>query len=841
MTKVAVGCVSTHRSCFHMNHRPLLLIVMAFAAGIVLDKSIQLPLILLLGLAVGVLAFCWCVLFAWRSGLLYMTTCLAAAFLAGAFYHHVSFYSRPADHIVNLSTGDKRLMRLRGIIMDMPTERWMVPSPLPWLQLKTRGVNNIRFPLKVEEMEGKTGWHKVGGVVLVNIYGMESPQYRYGQRVEVLGSVFVPYGPTNPGQFDYRRYLQRRKPSIRVLMTVENAGNVGVIEEGCGNVFFRGVYGLKERFAGVIRSSALPGSATTLAGLILGSREEIPREVIQDFIRTGTLHFLAISGLHVGILVLSIYSLLLFLRVPKRVVVLLIIVLVSVYALLTGLRPPVLRATLMVVFVFGAYLVRRQWDFASGIAAAVLVMLIWNPFDLFNVGFQLSVAGVLGIVYLSPRIESLVWGDSLLVERLQSEDERPQLYHKLWPYLRMWICISLGAWIATSPLILYYFHRIVPLGAALSVIIFPLIWIITVCGFIILPVGLISPLLATPFTYVAQAADMVTKAIISAASSIPGCSFYSPAPSWPWLVVLYALAVLFMLRGAVGLRLGYVVGICLIVGNVYLYGHIIGGVLCKEDGALWLTGLDVRHGSCTLIQFPDGKNMLYDAGKRGRSDVGERVVAPFLWHMGIRTLDAVVISHGDADHYNGLPSLIERFRVRKVLVSEQLFHSTDAGGLLEFLTGKGVPIEVIEKGTELEGLGGATVRVLNPPPRVTGRLSSNDASCVLMIECGGRGILLCGDIERHGIEALLDSGYDLTADVVQAPHHGNRISNVADLYTAVRPQYILVSAGSTKDLSAQRPEGSLVLQTHEMGALFLKVEKRGIKAWTYNGGRIVGD
>ena len=597
-----------------MKHRPLLFIVLAFAAGIFLDYSVPLPFILLLGLTFCAMVFCWGSLFVWRTGLLYMAACLVIAFWAGAAYHHVRFYLYPADQIANLVTEDKRLMRLRGVIADIPLKRQMAPPPLPWKQAKAGRPYSLRFPLGIKELKGNTGWYGVGGVALVNIYGNKFHRYNYGQMVEVLGNAFIPYGPRNPGQFDYRRYLQRQSPGIRVMITVENTSNVRVIGEDGGSTFFQGLYGLKERFADVIRSSAFPGSDTTMAGLVLGNRSEIPREVIEDFRRTGTLHFLAISGLHVGILVLTVYSLLLFLGVPKRIVIMLIIVLASLYALLTGMRPPVLRATLMVIFIFGAYLVRRQWDFGSGIAAAVLAMLIWNPSDLFNVGFQLSVAGVLGIVYLAPVIESFFWGGSLLVEHLQVEE----------------------------------------------------------------------------------------------------------------------------------------------------------------------------------------------------------------------------------DHYNGLPALIERFRVRKVLVNERLLYSEGAAGLLGFLADRGVPVEVIERGAVLEGLGGASVKVLNPPGGASG-LSANDASCVLMIEYDGKGVLLCGDIERRGIENLLESGYDLNADVILAPHHGNRISNVGELYKTVRPRYILVSTGSNKDLSAQRPEGSVVLQTSEAGALFLKIGARGVRTWTYSGEEIVDD
>ncbi|MEE9487623.1 MAG: DNA internalization-related competence protein ComEC/Rec2 [Candidatus Brocadiales bacterium] len=829
-----------------MKHRPLLFVALAFAAGIFLDYSAPLPLLVLSVLAIGLLVSCWCVMFVWRSGLVYMAICLTLAFWTGAFYHHVSLHSCPADHIANLltagDTGDKRLMRVRGVIVDVPIERRMPQSPLPWKQVRT-GRTGIRFTLRVEGVEGRTGWHRVGGTVLANVYKVGRRRFRYGEEVEVLGQVFIPGGATNPGQFDYRRYLRRQMPGICAVVNVEDADNVRVIRDDRGDMFLRGIYDLKERLSGVIRSSALPGSASTLAGLILGNRQEIPGRTIEDFIRTGTLHFLAISGLHVGILVVSIYTFLLLLRVPKRVVVLIIIVFVSIYAILTGLRPPVLRASLMVIFIFGAYLVRRQWDFASGISAAVLAMLVWNPFDLFNVGFQLSVSGVLGIVYLAPRIETFFWGDSLLVERLQSEEERPRLFLRLWPYLRVGICISLGAWIATSPLILYYFHRVVPFGAPLSVIVFPLVWVITVCGFVMLPLGLVSPVLATPVAYLAQGADVALKAIISFAASVPLCSFYSPAPSWPWLVVLYALALLLVFRGAVGLRLAHTVGICLIVGNVYLYGHIVGGVLSRDSGVLSVTGLDVRHGSCAFIRFPDGSNMLYDAGKRGWSDVGKRVIVPFLWHMGVRRVDAVVISHGDTDHYNGLPSLVDRFRIGKVLVNERMFRSSDAESLFQFLADKGVRVEVIGKGTELGGQGahgGARVSVLNPPGGA-GLLSRNDASCVLKIEYEGRSVLLCGDVGSRGVNLLLDSGYGLTADVVQAPHHGNRIGNVGDLYAVVKPRFILVSTGSPKDLSGVKPEGSLVLQTYETGAASFDVDKSGVKVRTFNGVETPGD
>jgi competence protein ComEC len=810
-----------------MEHRPLLFIVLAFSAGIFLDSFIPVPILLLLGLTLGALVCSWATLFFRSSGFLYMVCCLVLAFLVGGAYHHVRFYYCPKGHIVHLVGEEKRLMRLRGVVMDMPATMELPPSPLPWMDA-VGAKRRTRFLLKVEEAEGIRGWYKVGGVVLVNIYDLYEDRhnrFRYGQVVEVLGEVSVPRGQRNPGEFDYCRYLQRQWPSVRAVMSVEDDRNVKVIREDGGNIFFRRVYGLKEGLIRGIHLTAFGDSAPIMGGLVLGTRENIPWPVIEDFKKTGTYHFLAISGLQVGMLVATIYALFYFLRVPRRLTAPLLIFITALYALLTGLEPAVLRTALMVISCLGALLVKRRWDLPSGIATAVMVMLLWNPSDLFSVGFQLSILGVLGLIYLGPRVESLFWGSSLLMERLQVREEMTKM-RVAWVYLRKSLCFSFGAWLATVPLVLYYFHILCPLGAPVSVLVFPLVWVITVGGFILMLIGQIWPPLGLPLAYIVHVCDFALKGLISLVASVPLCSFYSPSPSWPWLFGFYGLGLLSLIREGLGLRLVYFAGLCLILGNAYLYS----GMLFKGDKGLGVTGLDVGHGSCTFIQFPNGRKILYDAGSGGGGDAGRNIVAPFLWHQGVRRLDAVVISHEDEDHFNALPSLLERFQIDKVLVSQQ-FSLTDSGKkLLGFLKAKGVEVGFICKGSKLGGLGEVSLKVLNPPPGLTG-LSSNDASCVLRVYHTGKAVLLCGDLQEKGIEMLLASGGDLKADILQAPHHGGNIDNVGELIKAVGPVYVFISTGIPRDPA---PFGKgRVLQTYQVGAVTFTLGSGDISVKSY--------
>ncbi|MBM4049517.1 MAG: MBL fold metallo-hydrolase, partial [Planctomycetes bacterium] len=253
----------------------------------------------------------------------------------------------------------------------------------------------------------------------------------------------------------------------------------------------------------------------------------------------------------------------------------------------------------------------------------------------------------------------------------------------------------------------------------------------------------------------------------------------------------------------------------------------------REPSELKVTGLDVGQGNCVFVGLPSGQNLLYDAGTAGSFDVGRNVVAPFLWHEGVRTIDALFISHPHGDHDNGVPALLERFRVRRVFVNEQFGQSKSGPGVLDAIRGHGIAVTRVAQGDRIEFAGGVSATVLFPPAHVSRRLalSTNDLSTVLRLDWRDRRVLLCGDVQTNGIHLLLKSGPDLACDMIQVPHHGLRARNSDDLAKSAQPRFALVSAlghiPSEDTLRAYRRAKSLVLPTHAMGGVTMSFGRDG--------------
>jgi competence protein ComEC len=249
----------------------------------------------------------------------------------------------------------------------------------------------------------------------------------------------------------------------------------------------------------------------------------------------------------------------------------------------------------------------------------------------------------------------------------------------------------------------------------------------------------------------------------------------------------------------------------------------------------------VRHGTSFFIQFPGGKNMLFDTGTKSNYDVGKFIVVPFLQQKGIKKIDAVVISHEHEDHCNGIPSIVKRFRVGNVFVNKFFLQSGNRIELLKLFKEENAKTGLVADGLEIKGYDPAKIMVFNPPDNDMLRnegspienLSINDSSSVLLIDYKGYRILLCADIGKRGIETLLSGKDSLDADVIQVPHHGGFCEKTEDLLKRVRPKHAIIS-GSAKDISPSTIEiyqkhGVSLFKTDEDGAVTFTIDEDGIK------------
>lgn len=829
-----------------MTHRPLVVITISFAIGISTNCLVDVPSFLVFpAILLTIIVYTFLFIFHFRGGVL---TLLILIFLTGISYHHFRFSSNAGNNISNFVNTETISVRLRGVVVSQPIDKFVQGPPLSSIK---HHKEMATFLLRSEAIESTLPeWRNVTGIIKVNVYPTKreesmlaskrhylSDELNYGDKVELIGNISIPSTSRNPGQFDYKNYLKRQKPRVDAVAGVVSANNIKVLSEGHGNYFFEFIYDLKKELIAVIERHVKKRSIPLVNSILLGDREKVPVNLLDGFMETGTIHFLAISGLHVGILVVSLHYLLRLSGLNTRFLAIIIILIVFLYASITGMKPPIIRAGIMVAVYYGTFIINRRWDLPNSIAVAVFIILLINPSDLFNVGFQLSVLAVLGIIYTSNRFENYLWKSTLLVEKLQAKEERNEIWLQFKVYCRKAFCVSLGAWVAVIPLIAYYFHIVTPLTVLLNIVVFPLVWLILVGGFIVLIAGLALPVLVTPFAWLVSYSEITLENLILLFSTNPKTFFYISTPLRIWIVIYYLIVIFFILRERLKIKMAHMIIATLIISNIFVFSGLFG----RSQDCLKLTCLDVRSGASFFMEFPNGKNMLFDTGTKSNYDVGESVVAPFLRQKGIKKIDTIVISHEHDDHCNGIPSIIEMFKAGNVFVNKFFLQSGNKVELLKLFTEKKIETGLLADGLEIRGYDPAKIMVLNPPDKDTLRdegfrvdhLSINDSSSVLLIDYMGYRILLCADLGETGIKMLLSRNSNPDADVIQVPHHGGYIENTEDLVRSVRPKHAIIS-GPAKTISASTIEayqkyGATLHKTHDDGAVTFTINKDGIQ------------
>lgn len=327
---------------------------------------------------------------------------------------------------------------------------------------------------RVEAIGQTDGWQGAEGLAMLRI--QTEKDYSYGDRLLVKGTIRNPKSkfqdpkqPQNPElrkkHFNYGEYLTRQN-IYALINTKEN--NVTILSHDYkSNPIIKYTYLIRERLKGLIVEKMPVRSGAFLRAILLGDRSELPKDLKASFKKSGTMHVMAISGLHVGLIAFIIIYLLRALRIKRGFSYVFTIIFLIFFALLTLCRPSVVRATVMACVFLVGMLLGRRIDVYNSLGMAALVILIKNPKDLFNVGFQLSFLAVLSIVYFTPRILKVL---------------RPEADFRIRRYLYTPLAVSLSAWVATFPLIIYHFRIITPIAVFANLLIIPALFVLLVSG-----------------------------------------------------------------------------------------------------------------------------------------------------------------------------------------------------------------------------------------------------------------------------------------------------------------------------------------------------------------------
>lgn len=669
-----------------------------------------------------------------------------------------------------------------------------------------------------------------------------------GARLRVMVTPRPVVDFANPGTGSYRTYLSDRRVFLRG--SIRRPERVVRLARPGGWAVGRWLDRFRLGRLAAIRAAAPGSGGAALAALTLGRKDFLPQEVGDAFSRLGLSHLLVVSGLHLGLVGLAAMVVVRRLwgltagtdqsfnaLAPARLAAL---AAVFGYALLAANSAATYRALIMVLAAGWAGLAGRRTDGASGLlAAALLISLAWPaaPFDL---GFRYSIIAVAAMVLVLPRLDPLF--SPRPNDRSGSKNRTTRLIALVRSVLSLAL-VTVVVSLAVAPLTALHFQHLPAAGLILNLILIPLFgWAVIPLGLIGLGLDLIAP---GPAGYLLRAAAELAGTGLDLAARVsdwPGVQVQ--LAGWNiWFTLLAYLALISAGWGLVRKNKAALWGaagamVCLAL-VIYLAGRPV--------DRLRATMLDVGQGSAMLVRLPGGQDWLIDGGGLPGSgfDIGRYVVVPALRAAGVNHLTGVVISHPHPDHYAGLEAVIKEFVPRYLAYPGQPNTAPDLQSIFDLARNRGlVRLNPAQLARTMSGAG-VTAEALWPPAGfpesgpvwlVKGPDRDNESSLVLRLTKGRTSLLVASDIQDRAQAALAESAdrgqIDLTAQILQAPHHGGVGSCRRAFLNKVKPDLALVSAGFSNRFGSPRPDtlarlreaGVKALSTSRVGAIRLSAD-----------------
>ena len=766
----------------------------------------------------------------------------------GGLWNHQgwSLYS-PCD-LSAFCTTEPKLGCVRGVVAS---RLLLIEAPTSFSPIPEN--DKTSFTLDIQAVRHRTNWVKARGTAQVSISG-HLLGVHVGDRLEITGRIAQPAGPDAPGNFDFRNYLRsKRILSILFASYPDAVKRLPTSDDAPTRIWSRQL----ERIQETARKSLFKyidfRQARLASAVLLGNRSELPTEMVERFQETGTIHILVVSGLHVSMISVLLNALLCPLPIKKSNRILFIAGFVLLYVAVTGWQAPAVRAGVLSAVAAAAYWRNQKILSFNVLAAAGIIVLINNPADLFNAGTQLSFLAV-GTIVASAAFTQRVT-KKILPEPWKPENRlRFSLMRKGWykSFLRSlrgksstkdarWVppvrlvlrglvgmtLISVFILAVIGPLVATRFHVLSIFSIVLNLFLWIPIFVATATGMVTMSIGSFDH--STLFSTLASGTGQVCEIMLWTIEGI-----VQTVHAWRWgriwtcglsewlLTVFYLLLLGWTLvpylrkRPA---RMGALLSVwAMAAALIPLWGQL------SRPAQVDIDFVNVGHGGCSIIQMPNGQTLLYDAGQMSNPRFGAQTVSCLLWSRGITKVHGVVISHADADHYNMLPDLSERFAIDTVYVSSRMFE--EKGNFLldkfkRFLEEAHVNVIPVKRGDKLGAFPGWKLEVLHPDSRgVLDPISMENAnSIVLDLQFGPNRALFSGDISGNGQADLIMDDYPTPVDVLQAPHHGAADCNTQAFIDWARPRNVVI------------PESAMNLQKK----ICLRYEQSGAK--TFHTGR----
>ncbi len=683
-------------------------------------------------------------------------------------------------------------IELSGTIADYPRE--------------SAGVTTFTLRAESVRRDSESERTPASGLVRVTAAGTSAiaqtrapPLFRYGDRLILSGRLRP---PPELDDFDFPAYLERQ--GIRSTMSFPA---VRLVSEGGGSRFVRGLHAARRGMADALAKAVPEPQAAFGQAILLGIRDGLPDSLTEDFRRSGASHLLAISGLHVGILMALTVSAgaALFGR-SHRLYLLAPFAAVWGYALLSGASASAVRAAVMGTAYLLAMVVGRQRSVVPALALAAALMAMENPRVLSDVSFQLSFAAMMGIAVYRE------WLSDAVLDWLKAGPEIGGVRAEILRSVVGATGITLAATFATVPLVGFHFERVSTMSLPATLLALPAVPLALMAHGAAAVVGVVSETASAPVGWLAWGLSAYIIEVAALLARVPAASADVGEIGAASVRLYYGALAAVVLAAHLGAGRRFRRGVRLpnpralasapsdwrAVAVVLIAAALIWTAALGRIGggeAMIVVFADVGQGDMAAIITPSGHRIVVDGGPdaaRAAQALGDAL--PF-W---ARTVDLLILTHPHDDHIAGANEILRRYQVANILSRDLDFDSAGYAVWRNLAALEGANVVDARPGTVFEFADGVRIDVLSPPDALLSGTASDvdNASVVVRVVYGERSFLLTGDLFAEGERALVESGQTLRSDVLKVAHHGSDTSSTGALLDAVAPSAAVISAGA---------------------------------------------
>ena len=692
--------------------------------------------------------------------------------------------NRPSSNdIRNIVFEDFTFAHIKAQIISKP----VIVEKGDWLFSKySHSYPYTTFYAEVTDINTAAGWTKATGTIKFYI-SEDTNSLNASDEIQAFCRLEKFSPPDNPGQFNTLQYMNRN--GVYLSASVKTKDAVTILSTEKTKQSFNIKAKLRElAIAALLEDTEQNDNTRLVEALLLGSRTKIDRKLYDDFIKTGLVHLICLSGLNVGILAGPFWWL------SKKAGLLhtgrsiACIIATIIFLLVVPAQSPTLRAGIMFIIFCLARLFNRRSMALNSLAVSAIFLLLIRPMDFLSPGFQLSFAATVGIVLLCPSFFNF------LIRPF--EHLKKTFFYTILRMLLAAFSTGCTAWLAVVPIIAWHFYQFQLLTAFWTVPAAIPATIIIILGTFKIILTSLLPTLATGLAIVVDFSAKVLSELVTIFAKVPFSQVITGKPSIYIVLLFYPLIFLwrFFQFKRFAKNFVYPTAIAFLSISVVFINKF------EKFNNLQLTVLSVGHGQATVVQLPDRENVIIDAGSMSRNDVGDRIVNPFLNYIAAGKIDSVFVSHDDIDHYNSLPEILKQHKCKNVYTTRQFIQSaatsvTDAN-LCEFIKLRNIPLCVAP---EKVSLGKTTIARLWPKESSAEiPLSDNESSLVLLIEYAGRKILLCSDITAETQRQLTNLYPQLDVDLIVTPHHGSGRTLEPLFLNAFKPEFLITSCSEAR-------------------------------------------